>query len=136
MGDILPDKNKAFLSIFAYDTEITDPMNPLEILQDKIVSKKQLIHFLCLGDSSFIRYWECNPAIPGKAAYERWHSYHLREMAYGYFIHNVLLALSPEYINASQGTWFPERSKEISKVGEMLRTRGGDEPARLDFLNE
>ncbi len=40
-------------------------------------------------------------------------------MAPGYFIHNVLLKLSPDIIYPKEELWFPSHSKENYKEGEI-----------------
>jgi hypothetical protein len=78
-----------------------------------------VVDILCLGKSNFVKYWHSTPESDN-AVYEKWHSYVLKNMAYGYFIHNILTHLSPTVIQES--FWFPEKSKEIAKDGEMFRS--------------
>jgi len=137
IGEKLPPENEAFLAIFSYDSSIRENQNHdcLKILQDETGSFKQIVNFICLGESRFIRYWDEEPGFPLRGAYEKWHSYHLLKMAYGYFIHNVLLSLSPKYIDNNQALWFPETSKEFHKDDDILRHRGTDESARIDLFD-
>lgn len=136
IGDMLPAKNRAFLSIFSYDSKFTDPKKVLELLQDGATSIKQTINLLCLGDSCFVRYWEKSLVVGNDNLYEKWHSYSVKKMAYGYFIHNVLLALSPDYIDANQDIWFPKTSKEIHKTGEIRRIRGrGEDQSLMPYIH-
>lgn len=134
IGDMLPEENNAFLAIFSYDVDIPDNQSVLKLLQEETNSKRQIVHLLCLGDSQFIRYWETSPELTMNSTHDKWHSYRLDKMAYGYFIHNVLLGLSPKYIDNHQALWFPETSKEIHKDGEILRQRGPGEHHRIDDL--
>ena len=133
IGEMLPPENRAFLSIFSYAVDFSDPRVCLEFLQRGTAAKSQIVDFICLGDSSFVRYWAGNPRVSAEVVYEKWHSYDLENMAYGYFIHNILMALSPKYVGLNQDTWFPQSSKEIRKVGEIQRNRGSDESMRIDL---
>ena len=135
IGEMLSPEQNAFLSIFSYDTDIVDSRTILKILQKETTNIKQIVQFICLGDSRFIRYWETDPRALNRSTYEKWHSYSLEKMAYGYFIHNVLLSLSPRYIDNNQALWFPEESKEIHKDGDILRNRGSNESIRMDVLS-
>lgn len=135
IGEKLPPENEAFLAIFSYDSSIREEQKQdcLNIFQQETGSIRQIVNFVCLGESRFIRYWDKEPGFPLRGAYEKWHSYHLQKMAYGYFIHNVLLSLSPKYIDNNQALWFPETSKEFYKDGAILRNRGPGEPSRIDL---
>ncbi|MDO9069145.1 MAG: hypothetical protein Q7W05_11895 [Deltaproteobacteria bacterium] len=132
IGDMLAGKSSAFLSIFSYESNVRSSQYVLDLLLEQTKSIEQIVHFLCLGESHFVRYWATAPDRRHRAVYEKWHSYQLEMMAYGYFIHNVLLSLMPEYVDNSQELWFPETSKEIYKNGEIQRQRGANETQRLD----
>lgn len=136
IGKMLPPENEAFLAIFSYDHSIRQDQDSLTILQEETGSIEEIVNFICLGESRFIRYWDKEPGFPLRGAYEKWHSYNLNKMAYGYFVHNVLLSLSPKYVDNNQALWFPETSKEIHKDGDKLRNRGPGEPGRLDLLDD
>ena len=134
VGEMIPDGNRAFISVFSYDSTVSEAKEALELIQGEIKRRKQVIDFISLGDSRFIKYWEYDPAYPlHSTIYEKWHSYRLKDMAYGYFIHNVLQAISPEYIAGDQNSWFPSNSKEAHKETEILRNRGKDETRRVDL---
>lgn len=135
IGELLPKENNALLAIFSYDiVNNIDSTRVLRLLRDETKNIKQIVHLLCLGDSRFIRYWEKPPELTKNSTHAKWHSYHLDKMAYGYFIHNVLLSLSPEYIDKHQSLWFPEKSKEIHKDDEIERQMGPGEQYRNEFI--
>jgi hypothetical protein len=119
IGEMI-SRRHAFLAIFSYDTDIHNNRRVLQVLREEARDRRQVIDLLCLGDSRFVRYWHTSPA-GGNGLYEKWHSYVLDKMAYGYFIHNVLLHLSPQYIQKNKALWFPETSKEVRKDGEIFR---------------
>jgi len=134
IGKMLPPENKAFLAIFSYDHNIRHNQESLNLLQEETGSIQEIVNFICLGESRFIRYWATEPGGFCRTAYEKWHSYKLDKMAYGYFVHNVLLSLSPKYVDKNQALWFPEMSKEIHKDGDIQRIRGPEEPGNLVAL--
>jgi hypothetical protein len=122
IGQLIPSVNRPFLSVFSYDCDVGDVSNVLEDLQSEVTDKSRIIDFMCLGESRLIKYWHNDPAYPqDPSLHDKWHSYKLEKMAYGYFIHNVLQALSPKYIEKNQDTWFPTQTKEIHKEAEIRR---------------
>ena len=121
IGDMLHlDRRHSIIGLFSYDSDINSNQSVLEELREICLERRQVVDLLCLGDSNFIRYWQHNPFERGNQLYEKWHSYVLDDMAYGYFIHNVLLTLNPTKLRES--LWFPEQSKEIHKDGDIFRT--------------
>lgn len=134
IGEMLPKENNAFLAIFSYDIDSLNKQRVLNLLRKETNNINQIVHLLCLGDSRFIRYWDISPELTNRSTHAIWHSYRLDKLAYGYFIHNVLLSLSPEYIDNNQSLWFPKTSKEIYKDGEILRKMGPGEPQRTNDL--
>ncbi|NTU73431.1 hypothetical protein HGB07_04660 [Candidatus Roizmanbacteria bacterium] len=127
IGEMLAGKSSAFLSIFSYESDVRNSQQVLDLLLEQTASIKHIVHFLCLDESHFVRYWATAPDRRCGAVHEKWHSYRLNKMAYGYFVHNVLLSLRPEYVDGNQALWFPETSKEIHKDGEIQRRRGAGE---------
>jgi hypothetical protein len=136
IGELLPEGGSASLSIFSYKHTANQngfQEKILEFLKENTTSKNQIVNLICLGDSHFFRYWKYEPN-PQTADYlwEKWHSYLVDKMAYGYFIHNVLLHLSPKYINNdSKDLWFPSEGKEPYKNGEIQRNRFAGESDRV-----
>ena len=105
------------LGLFSYETAITNHDWTLDMLQELCAHRSQVINFVNLGCSMFIRFWEFSPT-GGYANYEQWHSYDLQNMSAGYFIANVLDFLSPESIAEHSKLWFPEDSKEFKLVAK------------------
>lgn len=108
---------KFFLGLFSYDSNV--PNNTLlNKLKESNSNTYQVINIICHGENNFIKYWDKDPS-DSRITYNKWHSYNLKEMAYGYFIHNILLFLSPEVISPNEKLWFPTNNKEIKKDGEI-----------------
>lgn len=107
---------RSLFGLFAYESEIASNDRALTQLRSVCTYPYGITDILCLGASNFIKFWHHNP-IRRNEKYEKWHSYKLENMAYGYFIHNILVDLSPKIIE--DYLWFPENGKEISKDGEI-----------------
>jgi hypothetical protein len=106
-----------FFSIFSYENQIQDNQRYLEILTQLSNRPNRLLHFFCLSSDDFIRYWEVDPTNT-RRLYNRWHSYQLPKMAPGYFLHNVVEAISPHSVNENEALWYPVNGKEAHKTGE------------------
>jgi len=72
----------------------------------------RIIDHVALGESSFIKYWHTNPDDTNKAPYDHWHLYHLEQMSFGYFIHNLLAESSSDLTAKREPAWFPPQTKE------------------------
>ena len=107
-----------FFSIFSFENQVQDDHRYLEVLRDLSNAPNRLLHFCCLGQDTFIRYWEIDPANP-RRLYNQWHSYSLPAMAPGYFLHNVIEAICPHSVNENETLWYPLDSKEVHKTGEI-----------------
>ncbi|VFQ47383.1 hypothetical protein MSL71_50830 [Desulfoluna butyratoxydans] len=120
IGTILRDNEECFLSIFSYESGGIVSGDVLECLYSTTNSSCDIIDLICLGDSYFIRYWDYNPSSSSSINYHRWHFYELREMSYGYFIHNILQKVCPNHVDSR---WFPNVSKEINIKETKQRKR-------------
>jgi hypothetical protein len=108
-----------FFSIFSYESRVRKDSKYLDILSELSDKPNRLVHFCCLSSSKFIRFWFNNPQTPGqKTKYEYWHSYKLKDMAYGYFLHNVVEAICPQSVKKNESLWYPINGKEFDKTGE------------------
>lgn len=121
---LTPYDMKAIIGLFSYDTDLISNQPVLNLLRELCTDTRKVIDIVCMGQSRFIKYWQNKPD-GRKTLYEKWHSYVLDNMAYGYFIHNILLDISPRLIR--EELWFPENSKEISKDGEIYRLNAFNE---------
>jgi hypothetical protein len=107
-----PTRYRKFFGIFAYESTV-DSRHALETLRDAAVKPGgATIDLVCLGQDHFIKWWQRDPLNPKRSA-ERWHSYRFTNKAPGYFIHNVVEAVSPHSVSENESVWFPKEGKEI-----------------------
>ena len=105
--------------LFAFEDNAGNIKQSLRILQQVVDGKSsRVIHCLCMGSSTFIRYWNLDP-IEGNQLLNKWHSYKLTEMAAGYFIHNIIEGICPQSVDENRTLWYPEEGKESRKTGEI-----------------
>ncbi len=107
----LHPNTRAFAGLFAFEEHNGNPRSYLSALADAAPRCENRLDFVCLGSSRFLRYWEFNPENP-KRLYEGWNSYRLDGLAPGYFVHNVIDAISPESVLRNNDVWFPRGGKE------------------------
>jgi hypothetical protein len=105
------------LGLFIYEAETINHELILTKLQNECQHRSQIVNFINIGCSAFIRFWEYSPN-GGDENYEQWHSYDLENMSAGYFLSNVLDFISPESIARNSKLWFPEDSKEFRLVAK------------------
>lgn len=119
---VLPSRGIAVTGLFAYETDFPSNEPILQYLRDYASASTQLIDLVCHGSDHFIRYWPHDPEFPGKhVVYEKWHSYQMPELAYGYFISNIISHLAPSEFPSSGEPFYPRGGKEIYKDGEVYR---------------
>jgi hypothetical protein len=110
------DKSCVF-ALFSYESQLNDGQSVVNILRDKCDHPAAIIDLMNLGCSTFIKWWESDPEGAG-VSYKKWHSYALDRMSAGYFMANVVDAVSPDSVRRNNWLWFPEDSKELRKTGE------------------
>jgi hypothetical protein len=108
----------AFAAFFAFESEI-DGVDPI-LAETADVAKTwdERLDFGACGESMLVRYWDLEP-IHGRQFHRQWHAYDLPGMAAGYFIHNVIEAISPQSVSKNPALWFPLEGKEPYKVGSV-----------------
>jgi len=107
-----PGGSRTFIGLFGYESAVKEDA-ALDILEKTANGEeRRVIDHLALGASDFIKYWTTSPEKP-RRIHKSWHYYGLHGMAAGYFIHNLLMHLSPDAELESSGLWFPEQSKEF-----------------------
>lgn len=86
------------------------------VLRDNCAAPERLVNIVTAGQTRFVRYWETPPQDepPGN---QRWSTYDLPEMAFGYFTHNILTHLTPEYHGWRGNDWFPPQGKGHGFLG-------------------
>ena len=107
-----------FVGLFAYEHEGLDHRPLLERL--KAASQRRggrLLNCISLGQSLFVRYWECAPENPIMPVYI-YRAYNLKNMAPAYFVHNAIEAVCPQSVSANNRVWYPSSGKEASTLGE------------------
>jgi hypothetical protein len=107
-----------FFGLFSYENAISRDCQILESLREKCDHETKIIDLVSIGCSTFVKWWKYSPA-GGTQHYEKWHSYHLENMAAGYFIANVIDFVSPDSVGSNDWFWFPEEGKESKKTGEI-----------------
>lgn len=102
----------AFAGFFAFECDAgLRPQRAVDTLAAVASSYDERLDFACLGESSFVRYWNEDPET-GRHPHKSWHAYNVPRLATGYFMHNVVDAISPDSVFRNRGLWFPEGGKE------------------------
>jgi hypothetical protein len=116
--------NPPFIGLFSYEWEGRSESlhnvlsNLLETAnagrERHIAPLHRVVNHVTLGDSYFARFWRRDPSSQRGVSYNTWHAYNLENKAFGYFIHNLLDAISDQSVNNNQDVWFPRSGKEIA----------------------
>jgi hypothetical protein len=108
-----------FAGLFSYQTDM-GPSRYRGILENlQLVARgrrERIISHVSLGCSDFSMFWEDSPDDETKE-YRKWHSYELHDLAPGYFISNLIYAVSSESVERNCEVWFPKTSKELRRRG-------------------
>ncbi len=120
--------------MLARDVQI-QPLTLLEMLKEANGGFGNYeINCIALGARRFIRFWEFPPQGP-RHQYSKWHAYDLDNIAYGYFVHNVLDHLFPEVFQNNRQIWYPVDGKESKKIGEISKDRSnGNDPSPVHSI--
>jgi hypothetical protein len=117
---MLPSRRNVMCGLFAYDTELGANQPVLEFLREACPDQRSVVDLVCNGPDRLVRFWSTPPG-ESHASYEKWHSYHLPETAFGYFIHNLISHVMPRGLPRSGQPFFPRPGKELHKDGEIHR---------------
>jgi hypothetical protein len=98
-------------ALFSYETASDPRQWYKEELPSICKHSSEIVDLINLGCSSFVKWWKYSP-FGGDAHYENWHSYKLENMSAGYFIANLIDAVSMDSVSIDERFWYPERSKE------------------------
>lgn len=123
-----PNPN-AFAGIFAFEAGGGSSSEYLAAIGAAAARWENRVDFASIGCSRFIRYWHLTPEDE-KNFYEGWHSYALPNTAAGYFLHNVVDAVSPSSVLWNKRLWFPADGKESFRDGEFLGRWPSQRPER------
>jgi len=118
--EVLPSRRNVALAIFAYESTFRSPEPVLEHLRDSAPQWLHRIDYVCHGPDRFIRYWNTHPEFT-QLVHEKWHSYFVRGLAFGYFVSNIVSHLAPEGFPTAGEPFFPNEGKESYKDGEIYR---------------
>ena len=129
MIQLTPYDTKAVVGLFSCESQLGANQQVLALLREICTDRRKVIDLVSLGQSHFIKYWHNKPDGT-RTLYEKWHSYALENMAYGYFMHNILVHVSPRLIR--ENLWFPEHSKEIRKDGDIYRQNALNERLSIE----
>ncbi len=114
--------HKLFVGLFAYDSDLPDGKWKEVLEEVRNVAKgsaARIINNICLGCSLFSVFWDTDPERSGpESPYKAWHSYHLHELAAGFFINNLVQAVASDSVEAYKALWFPEE-KESQRLGYL-----------------
>jgi hypothetical protein len=112
----LHPNTRAFAALFAFEADCTNSEAYLDRTVTAANRWNERLDFACIGPDRFLKYWHLDP-VDGRRTYESWHSYRLQRLASGYFIHNVVDAVSPESVFRNSEVWFPTSGKEPYRDG-------------------
>ena len=109
-----------FSGLFAYENDLANGGEG-EILEGLYESAEQdyhrVVNHVTVGSSVFARFWDRDPEEKNTGRYHRWHLYELQDLAFGYFINNVIHAVSDMSVSMNRSLYFPEEGKEGDRVG-------------------
>jgi len=109
-----------FVGLFSYQTALAASrfQEVLDDLQSAAHGRRErIVSFVCLGCSHFQMFWRYRPESFDPTPYDAWHAYRLPDLAAGYFIHNLVAAVSGDSVENNLEAWFPQPSKELQKLG-------------------
>lgn len=105
---------RPFIGLFGYESEGVQIEKALDTLMTSAnTMESRVVDHIVINPSCFVKYWEI-PPDDMQSEHRTWRAYNLPEMAAGYFIHNLLMQLSPGAEQSRDGVWFPEDSKEAN----------------------
>lgn len=108
--------SRTFAGLFAYEVAGLRPERALDtVAAIADGNPHRVIDQIALGPSTLFKWWDFPP---DDSSFEPrvWHAYNLALMSAGYFIHNLLMHLSPDAEQTNDGIWFPEQSEETKCI--------------------
>jgi hypothetical protein len=97
---------RAFAGVFAFESNGGNSDRYLQQMVRGCNDWNGHINCSALGVDRFLRYWNETPTQP-RQMYSTWHSYNMPGLARGYFVANVVDAISPESVFRNNQVWFP-----------------------------
>jgi hypothetical protein len=104
-----------FLGLFAFEDGLG--RNGREFLFSALQAaargqRTRAVNHVCVGASSFIRFWANDPFTPSKM--DLWREYPMANMARGYFLFNALEMSVGDRVRRNLWAWFPQEGKEFA----------------------
>ena len=116
--------------LFVYNTEMINPDSVILRVLQEITNEDPLcaINSVCVGKSTFVRYWGNGQPNSDLGDFPTWHSYELENLAQAYFINNIVSHLSESSSEHTSNAWFPiEGSKELHRLNYVYLSGGNVE---------
>jgi hypothetical protein len=127
IGQVLPKRDPVpILGLFSYEKD----GDPRAWFSDEVPpicnSRERVVDLVSAGCHDFLKWWCLSPdtvTAPGDPAianppYGKWHSYHLPNMAAGYFLANVIDLVTRGLVSRNDSIWFPVEGKEA--IGQRV----------------
>lgn len=116
-----------FVGLFSYNVGLNRSASQAALgsLKQAAGNKmERVINCVALGPSLFARFWDDAPherVAPesGQQAYNSWHSYRVDNLAYGYFVSNLLYSVSKSSVTVNQSLYFPQGGKETKIIHSL-----------------
>jgi len=103
------------LGLFSYEASSNPRTWYTDVLPRDCCHPSEIVQLINIGCSSFVKWWKYSPS-GGDLNYENWHSYNLKKMSAGYFIANLIDAVTLASVSLDGRFWYPERSKEYDRL--------------------
>jgi hypothetical protein len=124
-AELLPEgAKKAFVGLFAFNEQLGSSDLLFRSLRMAAGgTRRRAVNHLCLGPSRFVRFWTQDPFLQFQL--NAWRSYHVDELAYGYFLFNALEQTVGQTVRDNLWAWFPRDGKEaLLQVEEPFKLPG------------
>ncbi len=120
MGEIFSERDPLpILGLFSYEKDGDPRAWFSEEVPPTCNRRGRIVDLACIGCDDFLKWWEYSPDSTNPVGttdplplYEKWHSYHLRRMAAGYFLANVIDLVTGGLVSNNDSIWFPGEGKE------------------------
>ncbi len=104
--------------IFAYETDYATNREVLRQLRERCSDWPVQLDVITHGPDRFVRYW-ANPPRRGNLVYQKWHSYDMPGLSFGYFVQNFVSHVAPADIRTSGPPFYPREGKERHRDGAV-----------------
>jgi hypothetical protein len=110
------DRRRCVVGLFSYETQVS---NQAVLAGLRTTCERWPLHIdlVCHGPDRFVRYYKDAPG--GGIAADKWHSYAMPRLAYGYFIQNIISHVAPADLPTSGPPFYPPGGKEDHRDGAI-----------------